>query len=338
LSDIELIEAWLEWKLYNQGRAEGTANKYRLYLLRLMTFLSGRGCSLLSASYDDLRHFTGEFAHKDLKLTPRARRPLVACVRGFYGWARDNGLSSDSPAERLEYPRSGRALPSVMMISDAEKILMQPDLDTFTGVRDAALLATLFGTGLRMAGLVGLNESNLCFYQDDFCRDRLAIKVKEKGDHERLVPAPDDVMFLIRAYLGHKELKGIDRALVNGDRVLFVSVRNRSIPEHEYYGEARRISSRSVDDMIKKYGRAVGVSEERLHAHAARHMYGTEMAEDDVDIITRQKLMGHADANTLAIYTQLALRRLSRVVDKSNPLAKIRTPVTGIREILEKRS
>ncbi len=338
MSEIELIDAWLDWKLCSQGRAEGTVNKYRLYLLRLVAFLAARNASLMRASFDDLRVFTGEHAHKDLKLTARTRRPLVACVRGFYGWLNNNGLRSDFPAARLEYPRSGRTLPTTMMIADAEKILMQPDLDTFAGVRDAALLATLFGTGLRMAGLVGLNESSLCFYRDDFGRDRLAIKVKEKGDHERLVPAPDDVMFLIRAYLGHPELKCIDRVLGDGDRVLFVSVRNRSIPDHDYYGEARRISSRSVDDMIKKYGRAAGVSEKRLHAHAARHMYGTEMAEDDVDIITRQKLMGHADVNTLAIYTQLALRRLSKVVDKSNPLAKIRTPVSGIREILEKRS
>ena len=336
LTDDELINAWLDWKLYNQGRADGTVSKYRQYIQRLADFLGQHDRLLISADYDALRQFAGEHAFKVLRMTPRARRPLVACIRGFYEWAHDNGHIASNPAKRLEYPRTGRALPKALMLGDAEKLLMQPDLCTFCGVRDVAMLATLFGTGLRVSGLVRMNESDLMFYQDTTGMDRLAIRVSEKGGHERFLPVPDDTMLLIRAYLGHEDMRQIDRNLEDGDRVLWVSVRNRTVPLHDYYGEARRITAWSIDNMLKRYGRAAGIQEDRLHAHAARHLYGTEMMEDDVDLITLSQLMGHSSTDTTKIYTGTALRRLQRAVDKSNPLAKIRTPATGLRKLLEK--
>ncbi len=112
--------------------------------------------------------------------------------------------------------------------------------------------------------------------------------------------------------------------------MLFVSTRNRRLQDYEYHGEARRLSRRSVAEMIARYGTQAGLPADQLHPHALRHLYGTEMTEDDQALIDVKSLMGHADIKTTEIYTQLARRRLGKVVDKSSPINKIKTPVTEI--------
>jgi len=324
----DLIRNFLIFIVHNKGRSEATAEKYQGYLERLDRFLQESNETLLNASEERIEEFCGLHAHK-AGLSPRGRRPLISAVRGFYAWLVHAGLRQDNPAARLQYPSAGRRLPRGMTLQDAEKILMAPDLDTFLGLRDAAIMTTLLGCGMRVSGLVRLNESDLLFY-DDAGKERLAIRVREKGGHERMIPAPDEVRIMLRAYLGHEALEHMDRLLENGDKVLFISTQNRNIPPHEYYGEARRISPRSVNEMIEKYGLQVGVPRERLFPHAMRHLYGTELAEEGVDVLQIQALLGHKDPKTSQVYVHLATRTLSKTVDRANPLRKLNTPVTAL--------
>ena len=329
---MELIESFLHWKRYSQGKSEGTCIKYRCYLDRLVEYLPGE---LIEATRDQLEAFVGLEAHK-AGMAPRSRRVMVAAVRGFYEWLKREGKLVSNPAETIEYPRSGRRLPNVASLDAAEKLLMAPDLDTFKGVRDAAILAMLIGGGFRVSGVVNLNDSHLIWYRDGEA-ERLAVRVTEKGNKQRMVPMPAEARLLLRAYLGHPELRGIDRLLEDGDKVLFVSLRNRLVPEHDYRGEARRISAQSIDAMIKLYGERQGIPQEQLHAHALRHLYGTELAESDVDILRRQALMGHADPKTTEIYTHLAMRKISQTVDLASPLGKIKTPVSELLRHIENK-
>jgi len=327
----DLINEFLIHKELSEGRSALTSNKYRKHLLQLETFL--KPTSICDATRDQLVSFTGMHAHKELKLSPAARRPLVAAVRGLYSWLKLSGRIDYNTAEKIPYPKSGKRLPVAMQLSNAEKILMQPDLDTFIGVRDLAILSVLIGCGPRVSGLCSLNESDLIFYNDDDM-EQLAIRFTEKGDKERVIPAPMDTYLMIRAYLGHEHLDNVDRTLDDGDRVLFVSVGNRMIAAHDYHGEHRRIGTKSIDNFIKAYGHAAGIPRDQLSAHSFRHLFGAEMAEDDVSTLTSQALLGHADPKTTEIYFHLALRKLKRVINKSNPLAKIETPVRGLARIL----
>jgi site-specific recombinase XerD len=217
-----------------------------------------------------------------------------------------------------------------LALEHAERLLTQPDIDTFVGVRDAAIIGLLIGCGLRVSGLCNLNESDLLWYHDkDLGREVLTLRAKEKGHKKRLVPAPDEAR-LLRTYLGHEVLEGIDRTLPSGDKVVFVSVRNRTLTEDRYYREARRITPSSVHDLIQRYGAAAGIPQAEAHPHALRHLYGTELAEAGVDLIERQQLFGHANPQTTAIYTHLASRRLREASERANPLGKIRTPVSEL--------
>lgn len=326
MRDPELIDAWLTWLEHNKGRSVRTVDKYRKYLLRLRQAL---GTPLLKATRDQLETWVGLELHR-AGMLPRSRKVAVAAVRGFFAWAADRGHIDSSPAATLEYPKAGRSLPRPAGIEHAEKLLMQPDLDTFLGVRDAAILAVLIGCGPRRSGVVALNERDLVWTNLTGIHERLVIRFTEKGKHERLVPAPLETALFLRAYLGHPDLETIDRSLPNGDQVLFVSTANRGVAPQDYHGEARRLSMRGLDDMIRTYSRRAGIPDHLAHAHAYRHLYGTELAEHDVGLDSRRVLLGHVKADTTADYTHLAMRKMAEIVDRANPMGRIRSRVSPL--------
>lgn len=320
------VESFLTWKLHNQGRAERTIDAYRDALQRLSGFLEGR--DLLAATADELELFCGPWLHKQ-GVQAVARKPYIAAVREFFKWATHTKRIAANPGEQISYPRSGRKLPRVMSLASAERLMWGPDFSTFKGVRDSAILSVLIGCGLRISGLCALNQGNLANAELQG-KVRMILKVKEKGDKERLLPVPREAEMVLRLYLEHAELKQIDRTLPDGDQVLFVSLANRSIKPHKYIGEARRLADRSIRDMIQTYGEAAGIPPEQLHPHAMRHLYGTELAESDVDLLLRSELMGHEDPKHTKIYTHLATRRKLEEIDRAGPLSKIKSPVSDL--------
>jgi integrase/recombinase XerD len=331
----KLIEAFLEFKQHNAGRSERTVQVYRLALTRLLEFFDDR--DPLLSTHDDLVVFSGIWLHRRGLTDPVSRRPHVAAVREFYKWLLDNKHIRGNPAVGVPYPKSGRKIPRVMTLKSAEKLMWAPDFSTFEGVRDSAMLGLLVGCGLRASGLVRLNVSNVIEGELDG-KPRLILKVNEKGNKERRIPVPIEADMLLRVYMAHEDLKDIDRLLNNGDQVLFVSLRNRTITVDEYRGERRRLNRRSVLQMILKYGQRADIPAEQLHPHAMRHLFGTELIEDDVNMLLAQKLMGHADAKSTDIYNHTAMRKLTREIDRANPLAKMRTPISDFLKQMGKKT
>lgn len=333
-----MIDAFLQWKELNQGRSAGTINSYRAKLLQLEAWLAQQGSSFAAANPELLARFVGLELHRR-GVKPRSRRTWVACVRQFFAHAYSTGALRQNPAAGLEYPSMAAALPHDAKRGDVEALFIQTDLSAFQGVRDAAIIAVLAGCGLRVSGIVGLNESDIAHYVDGDARQEIAVlRVREKGGHERHLPLPDDAYLLIRAYLGHPELDRINRLLPNGDRVLFVNTRNHVVPPDKYFGEATRLSRNGVRRMLVKYGTRAGIPRERLHPHAFRHLFGVELAEGGVDLDLRAALLGHRSLESTRIYDRMSMRRMRKVVEKFGPLASIRTPVSDLRHLLKDAS
>lgn len=328
------VAGFLEWKRINHGRSLRTVQVYALALRRLDEFLAGG--DYLVATPDQLLLFTGKWLFDRGLRDPVSRRTHVSAVREFYKWLARRGLTRGNPAAEVAHARVGRRLPRVMSLAHAEQLMWAPDFATFEGVRDAAILALLMGCGLRVSGLVGLNESNLVAHTVDG-RSRLMLRTREKGDKERQLPIPQQADLLLRVYLEHPTLAAVDRRLPNGDQVLFISTRNRSVPAHEYIGEARRLRRKGVLRMIQTYAARIGLPASVAHPHALRHMFGTELAEDDVPTNTASRLLGHDDPKNTKIYEHLAARKLTRVIDQANPLAKMHTPMTDLLAAINKR-
>lgn len=322
----DLVEGFLEYKRHNRGRSERTVQIYRR-ALDLMVECVGQK-DLKSISQDELVAFTGPWLAKR-GIIAQSRRPYVAAVRQFYQWLYMRREIERNPSTGVPYPQSGQKLPRTISLANTESLMWAPDFNTFEGVRDGAMMALLVGCGIRVSGLVKLNVSDVI---DELVNEqpRLFIRVIEKGDRERLVPVPAEADLQLRIYMEHPDLKEIDRELPGGDKVLFVSLRNRSCPPVDYRGARRRMRRAAVFEMVRKHGRSKGIPDEQLHPHALRHLYGTELAEADVNILVHQQLMGHSDPKSTQIYTHLAKRKLVMEVDRANPLAKMRTPTSDI--------
>lgn len=325
---IKLIDKWLEFKEHNEGKSPKTIYKYRYYLELFVQYANDHSFTEHTVTEEHIENFVGMYLHQR-QLVAQSRRTAVAAIRGFFQYLVKIKHTSNNAAYDLPYPAKSTKMPVAMGITHFEKLLQQCDLTEFLGLRDATIIALLGGCGFRIGGLTGLNESSLLWYEFEG-KERLAIKVFEKRSKERMVPVPMEAQVYLRAYLGHRELKAINRSLPNGDKVLLVSTRNRKIKECDYFGENRRLSAVSIGDMITKRGIAASIPIAQCHPHALRHLTGTEYAEEDVDLIQRQQLLGHAKPESTAIYTQLAMRRLTRTIDKANPLGKINTAVTPL--------
>lgn len=330
MSFADHVSGFLHFKDVNAGRSPRTLEVYGLALRRFAEYCSEAGIDPLHVSHDELLAFSGAWQFKRLGLRdPRSRMPAISAVREFFKWAEARHLVSVNPAQALPHPKVGKRIPRVVTLENAEKIMWAPDFSTFRGVRDAAMLGLLVGCGLRVSGLLGLNEGDVLRDSIDG-RPRLVIRVMEKGARERLQPVPEQADLLLRMYLEHPDLAAIDRDLQSGDKVLFVALVNRNIAPDEFRGENRRLKRRALHELVQRYGIEAGIPLDQAHPHALRHLFGTELAEDDVPTVTASQLLGHADPKNTAIYQQMAMRKLTRVVDQAGPMSKMRTPVAAV--------
>lgn len=327
------LDSWLQHNAHNKGHAATTVANYRAAVEQLSAWCESQRLVMTRITPEQVQKFAGIVLH-ERGLSTATRRVYVSALRGWFAWLVNRRLMSVSPCETLPYPKLGRNLPLPIPTADAEKILAQCDLDTFAGVRDVAILSVLIGCGPRVSGLVAMNEGDLIFAANEAGIEELVIRLREKGKHERYVPAPEETRLLVRAYLGHPELEEIDRRLPSGELVLWVNLTNTHTLGPDHRGEARRLTEWSIWNMIKGHGERAGVNPRHLHPHAFRHLYGQELAEGDVDLLIRQKLLGHADPKSTAIYSHIAFRKLRKAATDANPMKRIKNPASGLAAFL----
>ena len=338
LDEQQLIERWLEVMEHNKGRSEVTIKTYRGHLRRLRQYLAVQDLTLLSATPEALEDFAGRYQHEQ-GVRPISRKVPVTAIRGFYAWLAEKHVLDDNPAACLPTPRVALPLPRTLSLDHAQRLLMTPGIKTFVGLRDTAILAVLIGTGCRASGIRNLNEGDLIWTHTSKGTERLTIRFQEKGKKQRLVPVPLECSLLIRAYLGHPKLDEMDRTVEGGDRVLFAITNNPTVPAHQFFGEKRRMHKDAVRRLIQDYGQQANLPMALCHPHAIRHLYGTELAESEVDLLVRQVLMGHAKPETTEVYTHLAQRKLMQTVDRANPLGKMADgPGHALANIMRRRA
>ena len=329
-----MIDEWAQHSEINKGLALSTIHKYKQAALRLKEYLHENGATFESASQDQIDLWAGLVLFKEYKLTAPARKPLIAAIKNLYRYLerRPDRKFNRNPAALLETPKTARNIGTQLQLHNLEKILQQPDLETWEGARDLAMMMIIAGTGIRVDTLAKLNTSNI--RRTEFKgADRYLIKTLSKGNTEIEVPLPLEAQVSLQFYLAHPETQEIDREILtnnNADQVLFVTRGNRMVKKAKYHGEARRISAKSIDDRIKLYAEKAGIPKSESHAHAFRHLFGTEMAEDDASPFEIQALMGHKDIRSSQVYIHMATRKKTERSDISNPLGKVSTPMSAV--------
>ena len=176
----EALRRFLDFVQLERGLAGNTADAYRRDLDRYMTLLTVRGVGCVrDAAQGDVSALLQLLSDLGLEASSVARN--LTAVRMFHRFAVAEGLSEQDPTEHLKPPKVGRKLPAVLNIYEVERLLQDPDPDTPLGVRDRALLEVLYGAGLRVSELIGLQRSHLLF-------DLEVVRVIGKGNRERVVP------------------------------------------------------------------------------------------------------------------------------------------------------
>ncbi|NUP14384.1 MAG: tyrosine recombinase XerC [Polyangiaceae bacterium] len=281
-----------------------TAAAYRRDLDQLATFARDKRPGLARPDELDvplLRSFLGSLS-KTHEPSSIARK--VASIRSFFRYCERHGLAKKNPAMGLVLPRVRRKLPVVLNVDAAAQVVEAPADDTAEGLRDRAFLELLYSSGLRVSELVGLDIGDL-----DRTDGRAEARVIGKGNKERRVPIGGPAHRAIERYLaGPREEILSGAAKPQRTNALFVSSRGR------------RISVRSVQLLVKKYG-ALGAGRSDLFPHALRHTCATHMLEGDADLRSIQELLGHASLGTTQRYTHVSMTRILQVYDAAHPLA-----------------
>lgn len=227
---------------------------------------------------------------------PRSVARWIAAVRGFYAWLRAAGGIAEDPTRRLDAPKPWRALPKALSLDEVDRLLAAPDTASPRGLRDAALLETLYATGLRVSELVGLRLGDLRL-------DAGYLTCVGKGSRERVVPLGTEANAALQRYLAEGR-----PVLLAGRRaeVLFVNHRGQRLTRQGFW------------KILKGYGAKAGVRGS-LTPHALRHSFATHLLERGADLRSVQVLLGHADISTTEIYTHVTRERLRKLHEQFHP-------------------
>jgi integrase/recombinase XerC len=227
-----------------------------------------------------------------------ARR--LASLRSFYRYTMREGVTTSNPAKTLRTPRAGRKLPHFLTTEQVSQLLEAPPANDPMGLRDRAILETLYSAGLRVAELVGLDVSSW---------DRAAniMRVYGKGKKERIAPVGS---FAVRALENWLAVRSPDpNGLPDETNALFL---NR-------FG--RRLTTRSIGRMIDKHLRVTGL-DSITSPHTLRHSFATHLLDGGADLRSVQELLGHKSLTTTQIYTHVSTRRMRETYEHSHPHAQ----------------
>jgi integrase/recombinase XerD len=250
---------------------------------------------LLDAAPDDLQSYLA-WQVESRHAKPRTTSRLVSSLKRFFQFAVREGLRADDPARDLESPRLPRSLPRSLSEAEVEALLAAPDAATALGLRDRAMLETLYASGLRVSELVDLKIVQVSL-------DMGVVRVLGKGAKERLTPLGEEAIEWIVRYPreARPELLGGR----NSD-ALFVTARGAPMTRQAFWA------------LVKRHGAKAGIRSS-LSPHTLRHAFATHLVNHGADLRVVQLLLGHADISTTQIYTHVARERLKALHRKHHP-------------------
>ena len=295
------VAQFLRFLATERNASELTVKAYREDLFGLIEYLEdvqGDTPDPAKLTPQDLRQYQAALQQAGYARSTIARK--LASLRSFYRFAQRQGIASGNPAKPLRNPRQGRKLPHVLTSQEINRLLQAPDGVSEQGLRDRAILETMYSAGLRVSELVGINDDDLDFAQQ-------IVRVRGKGRKERLSP------------LGSFAVRAIRR---------YAAVRNRH-PSQDQRRDApvfvnrfgKRLTTRSVGRMLEKHLLTAEL-DTRTSPHTLRHSFATHLLDRGADIRSVQELLGHRNLATTQIYTHVSAANLRAIYEKAHPRAQ----------------
>jgi len=286
------IDKFMTYLKIEKNYSNNTLVNYSADLKDFSIFISDK--DIQKIDYLDLRRYLAALRSKEHSRKTIARK--LACLRSFFKFLYKEGYIKSNPAIGFSTPKIEKRLPIFLDVTEMTKLLEAPPSDSIAGLRDKAILETLYSTGIRVSELIGLNVDDIDFISG-------VIKVVGKGKKERICPIGDKAIRAIRTYLEKRGLSGI-----KGKTPVFL---NKA---------GRRLSDRGVRRIVDKYIHIASLRED-ISPHTLRHSFATHLLDRGADLRSVQELLGHMNLATTQIYTHVTTQRLKSVYDKTHPRA-----------------
>lgn len=289
-----LIGEYLSYLQVERGLAKNSLESYARDLAKLQNWTERNNFDLLQLTRKDLREFLIDLSRE--KLSPTSVSRIISALRGFYKFLAFDKHIEKNPAEDLNSPQNGFYLPKFLNQTEIEQLLLVPDVSQEIGLRNRAILETMYACGLRVSEVCDLKIS-------DVEPDAGILTCKGKGSKTRKVPLGKSAVEWLKNYLILRR-KRENIEIQN----LFVSSLGNSISRQEVFL------------MVKKCGEKIG--REDVSPHTLRHTFATHLIQNSADIRSVQQMLGHADISTTQIYTHITDAHLRKTYEKFHPRAK----------------
>jgi integrase/recombinase XerD len=290
----ELLDRFCDALWLEDGLSRNTLSSYHRDLRQFAEWLAKRGGTLRAAQRADLLDYLAYRFQGNAK--PRSAARLLSSLKRFYRYLLREGKIGSDPTLQIDAPKLPRSLPKGLTEDDVVSLLAAPHVETLLGLRDRAMLETLYASGLRVSELVSLKTIQVN-------RNAGVVRVLGKGAKERLVPLGEEALEWIRRYLSESRpalLRG------RGAEALFVTARGGGMTRQAFW------------NLIRRYANAAGISKP-LSPHTLRHAFATHLLNHGADLRVVQMLLGHSDISTTQIYTHVARERLKQLHARHHP-------------------
>ena len=309
-ADAALIERYLQHVRVEKRLAERTVALYHLDLGKLGPFAAQAGVALTAVGHHHVRRWVAQM-HAGGR-SGRGIALILSGWRGFYTWLGREGLIAANPVQDVRAPKQPRPLPKALGVDEAVQLAehVAPEDDPWLEARDAALVELLYGSGLRVGELVGLDVAS----SDAAARagrgwiDLAAaeVQVQGKGGKRRAVPLGRQAIDALRHWLAVREQVG-----GRGDGALALFIGRRG----------SRLTAQSVWQRLRRRSLLAGLATP-VHPHMLRHSFASHLLQSSGDLRAVQELLGHAHIGTTQVYTRLDFQHLAKAYDAAHPRAK----------------
>jgi len=294
-SDAASIDAFCDALWLEDGLSRNTLDSYRRDITHFASWLLQRHArTLYAAGESDIQSYLAHRYRQKTRATSAAR--LLSSLKRYYRHALREGAIAADPTLNIQSPKLPRALPKTLTEEHVEQLLDAPDVSAALGLRDRAMLETLYATGLRVSELVTLKTAQVS-------ADMGLVRVLGKGAKERLVPLGEEALHWVRRYLRESRPELLHGRIAED---LFVTVHGAAMTRQAFW------------QLIKRYAMHAGVSA-GVSPHTLRHAFATHLLNHGADLRVVQLLLGHADVATTQIYTHVARERLKQLHAKHHP-------------------
>lgn len=290
------LRTFADYLLLERDLAELSIEAYLSDMQRFLVALVKQGKDYLTFTSEEISDYLN--VHQDLSARSVAR--FLCSLRTYVAFLISHGYRQDDPAATIVNPLLPQILPKTLSEEAVTLILESPELTSHTGLRDKAMLETLYATGLRVSELVGLRFENLNL-TDGY------VLIRGKGDKERIVPLGENALYWLATYIASPQ-----RARKDPERSCpYVFLSGKGL------GPMTRVA---FWYRVKTYVKQVGIQEDPS-PHTFRHAFATHLLNHDADLRSVQMLLGHSSLTTTQIYTHVALSRMQDIYTKAHPFA-----------------